>query len=175
MRATPSVANRLRFSIDTAFYAAMAGDAARSRAAIDRGLTRLSPDSMPPGTGPGTTGPARARRSGTRPGPAGARGIRARPGGDARDRRAAGRTTRPRSPWPRRWDEAVGLLHEADARTSWFSALRWLRSAGPSTGGPADSAIVYYQKFLATREASRRRSRWRARTHRWLGELYEAG
>ena len=41
--------------------------------------------------------------------------------------------------------------------------------------GHPDSAMVYYQKFLATRDGQPDEdARWRARTHRWLGELYEA-
>ena len=40
--------------------------------------------------------------------------------------------------------------------------------------GRPDSAMVYYQQFLATRDGQPDEdSRWRAPTHRWLGEVYE--
>ncbi len=76
----------------------------------------------------------------------------------------------------RRWDDAVDLLHEADRRTTVFPryALVQIGRAHDRAGRP-DSAIVYYERFLGTPDPQPMvDASWRAPTHRWLGELYEA-
>jgi tetratricopeptide (TPR) repeat protein len=76
----------------------------------------------------------------------------------------------------RRWDAAARLMHEADARTSIFerSAMVQIGRAHDLAGRP-DSAAAYYEKFVTTPDPIPiEDSRWRAPTHRWLGEHYEA-
>lgn len=76
----------------------------------------------------------------------------------------------------RRWDEAIRMLREADARTAMDEryALAQLGRAS-HLAGRADSAIAYYERFLATPDPlPLEDARARAWTYRWLGELYEA-
>jgi eukaryotic-like serine/threonine-protein kinase len=178
MRATPSVANRLSFSIDTAFYEAYGGDAARSRAVIDRGLARHPLDSMPSSDRPwdllAELGAAIGDPTLSRRALAGFELDQAPTARDPVGRRAYYSAHVALAEG--RWDAAVGLLREADTRTSMDQrhALAQIGRAHDLAGRP-DSAMVYYQQFLATRDGQPDEdSRWRARTHRWLGELYEA-
>ena len=73
------------------------------------------------------------------------------------------------------WDEAIRLLHEADAR---FGAdERYAMSQlgrAHDLAGRSDSAIVYYEKFVATPDPFPiEDARALAQIHRRLGELYE--
>jgi eukaryotic-like serine/threonine-protein kinase len=178
VRAAPSAANRLSFSIDTAFYEAYGGDAVRSRAVLDRGLARHPLDSMPPSDRPwdllAELGAAIAAPDLSRRALAGFERDQAPTARDPIGRRAYYSAHVALA--ERRWDAAVGLLREADTRTSIDQrhAMAQIGRAYDLAGRP-DSAMVYYQQFLATRDGQPDEdSRWRAQAHRWLGELYEA-
>ena len=151
MRAVPTAASRLAFALDTA-TTPPGGDAAAGRAAIDRGLVRQPIDSVPPDerdcegarharSGTGTPGaePARARRLRS-----GSEAVRARPIG----RRAffAAHVALAEL----KWDEALGLLREADTRKTVEDryAMVQMGRAHEAAGRP-DSAMGYYEKFLA--------------------------
>jgi tetratricopeptide (TPR) repeat protein len=178
MRANPSAANRLAFSLDTAFHALQAGDPTGGRAAVQRGLTRHPTDSMPPGERPwdilswlaaglGDAPLARLALAGferdlasTSVAPAGERASYAANVALAEQR----------------WDEAIRLLHEADTRTGIDEryAMAELGRAHDQAGR-SDSAVVYYEKFLTTPDAFPiEDGRARAQIQRRLGELYEA-
>ena len=132
----------------------------------------------PPATGPGICWASSARLSQTPP------LSRQALAGFERDQAATARDPAGRRAYfsghvalaERRWDAAVGLLREAEAQTSMDQrhAMAQIGRAYDLAGHP-DSAMVYYQKFLATRDGQPDEdARWRARTHRWLGELHEA-
>jgi len=76
----------------------------------------------------------------------------------------------------KRWDEAVRLLHEADVKFGIEPRYAMSQLGRAHDGaGRSDSAVVYYEKFLATPDAAPLDdARARAETHRRLGELYEA-
>jgi tetratricopeptide (TPR) repeat protein len=178
IRATPSVAGRLAFSLDTAFHALKRGDVSAGRAAVQRGLARHPTDSMPPDERPWHN---LAELAGA---------LR-----DAPLARLAlagyDRDLAPTAPYPagehasfsahialaeERWDEAVRMLHEADARFGIDPryAMSQLGRAH-DRAGRSDSAVVYYEKFLATPDPSPiEDARSRAEIYRRLGELYEA-
>ena len=76
----------------------------------------------------------------------------------------------------KRWDEAVRMLHEADAKFGIEPryAMSQLGRAHDQAGR-SDSTVVYYEKFLATPDPFPiEDARARAEIHRRLGELYEA-
>ena len=95
----------------------------------------------------------------------------------ARIRRDAARITRATSPWPNSGGtRRSGCCARRTPGPPWISVTRWRRSAGRTTWRATRirrwSTI---EKFLATRDGQPDEdARWRARTHRWLGELYEA-
>ena len=75
-----------------------------------------------------------------------------------------------------RWDEAIALLHEADARKAVDEryAQAQLGRAHDLAGRP-DSALGYYERFLAIPDPFPiEDTRWRPRVHRWLGAIYES-
>jgi tetratricopeptide (TPR) repeat protein len=75
-----------------------------------------------------------------------------------------------------RWDEAIRLLHDADTRFAIDEryAMAQLGRAH-DRAGRGDSAIVYYEQFVATPDPfPGEDARARARIHRRLGELHEA-
>jgi tetratricopeptide (TPR) repeat protein len=76
----------------------------------------------------------------------------------------------------RHWDQAIRLFHEADARLSMHPRYAMVRiGQAYDLAGRGDSAIVYFERFLATRDPQPEQdSRFRADVHRRLGELYEA-
>ncbi len=76
----------------------------------------------------------------------------------------------------RRWDQAIRLFHEADARTAVHPRYAMVRiGQAHDLAGRGDSAIVYFERFLTTPDPQPEQdSRWRAEVHRRLGELYEA-
>ncbi len=153
MRANPSAASRLAFALDTAFHALQAGDPAGGRAAVQRGLARHPTDSMPPDERPwenlswlaaglGDAPLARLALAGyerdlasTSVAPVGQRAFYAADVALAEQQ----------------WDEAVGLLHEADARLGIDEryAMSQLGRAHDQAGR-SDSAVVYYEKFVTT-------------------------
>ena len=178
VRAANSAANRFQAALDTAYSAAELGDGARARAAIARGLAREPLDSMPPAERPWPIlrdiatmidDPAMARQAlagyerdfaPTVPDPVGRRAFY-----------NAGVALA-----ERRWDDAIRLLHEADARSSVDDRYAWVQiGRAHDLAGRPDSAVVYYEKFLNTNDAQQYTdARWRAPAHRWLGELYAA-
>ncbi len=179
VRTDPSAENRLNFALDTAYYLAVfEGDAAKTRAVIERGLALNPVDSMPPSERPWET---LAQLGSTIGDPGLAR--RALAGYD-RDEAATARDPEGRRAFyaahvaiaERRWDDAVRLLHEADRRTAIHYRYVSVQIArAHDLAGRSDSAIVYYDKYLTTPDPQPwEESRWRAPAHRWLGELYEA-
>jgi tetratricopeptide (TPR) repeat protein len=74
----------------------------------------------------------------------------------------------------RKWDDAIRLLQEADARRSIYDRYAWAQIArAHDLAGRADSALVYYERFLGSADAQDYAdARWAARSHRWAGELY---
>ncbi|HET8624427.1 MAG TPA: protein kinase, partial [Gemmatimonadales bacterium] len=179
LRAEPTIASRLNFFLDTAYYAAVfENNAGKTRAVIERGLARHSIDSIPPTDRPWETQAQLAAAIGDSPL---ARGALA---GYERDQAASARDPEGRRAYyaahvalaERRWDDAVRLLHEADARTSIEDRYAWVQiGRAHDLAGRPDSARVYYEKFLTTPDPLPiEDSRWRAPTYRWLGELYES-
>jgi eukaryotic-like serine/threonine-protein kinase len=178
LRAAPSAANRFSAAVDTAYYAALAGDAPRARAAIARGFAREPLDSIAPSERPWD----RIAEIGSAIGdPALARQALA---GYERDLAPLVRDRVGRQAFfsagvalaEQRWDDAIRLLHEADARQSVFDRYAWAQIArAHDLAGRPDSAIVYYEKFVTTADAGMFvDTRWLAPAHRWLGELYAA-
>jgi tetratricopeptide (TPR) repeat protein/tRNA A-37 threonylcarbamoyl transferase component Bud32 len=179
VRAAPSMTSRISFTLDTAYYLALAQSTpAKTRATIERGLARTPMDSIPPTERPWDD---LAQVSAAIGDAALARQALA---GYERDLAPAARDSIGRHAYfaahvaltERRWDDAVRLMQQADARTAVFYRYAWIQIArAHDLAGRPDSAIVYYRKFLGTPDplpfddAS-----WRAPAHRWLGELYEA-
>ncbi|MEO8226833.1 MAG: protein kinase [Gemmatimonadota bacterium] len=176
LRAAPSAANRFAAALDTAYFAAADGDGPRARAALARGLARDPLDSIPPVERPWERvaeiatmigDPALARQA--------LQGFERDLASSARDsvgRRAlfaAGVAVT-----ERRWDDVIALMHEADARWAIPDRFAWIQIArAHELAGRLDSAVVYYEKFLGTADATDFiDARWRAPAHRWLGELY---
>jgi tetratricopeptide (TPR) repeat protein len=178
MRANPSAAGRVAFALDTAFHALQAGDPARGRAAIQRGLTRHPTDSMPPDERPWDNLSWLAAGLGDAP--------LARLALAGYERDLASASVAPAGERARyaanvalaeqRWDEAIELLHEADTRMGIDEryAMAELGRA-QDQAGRSDSAVVYYEKFIITPDPFPiEDGRARAQIHRRLGELYEA-
>ncbi len=179
MRVDPSAANRLAIALDTAFHVLKRGDVPAGRAALQRGLARHPTDSMPPDERPwqnlaelaGALGDAPVARlalagyerdlASTSPFPAGERASFSAHVALAEER----------------WDEAVRMLHEADARFGIEPRYAMSKlGRAHDQAGRSDSAIVYYEKFVAARDPFPiEDARARAEIHRRLGELYEAG
>jgi tetratricopeptide (TPR) repeat protein len=177
-RATPSAANRLAFSLDTAFYALQRGDAAGSRAAVARGLARHPTDSIPPDERPWEVLAELAGPLGDVP------LARLALAGWDRDLAATSMDPVARRAFysahvalaEQRWDEAIRMLHEADTRFAVEEryAMSQLGRAH-DLAGRSDSAIVYYEKFVTTPDPFPiEDARALAQVHRRLGELYEA-
>jgi tetratricopeptide (TPR) repeat protein/tRNA A-37 threonylcarbamoyl transferase component Bud32 len=178
-RATPSAANRLAFSIDTAFHAIQGGDAAGGRAAVQRGLARIPIDSIPPDERPWEQLSSLAADMGdvplARQALAGWERDLAAASMDPAASRAlyAGQVAMAEQ----RWDEAIRLLHQADAKfaVDERSAMAQLGRAH-DMADRSDSAVVYYERFIATPDPFPiEDARALAQIHRRLGELYEAG
>jgi tetratricopeptide (TPR) repeat protein len=74
------------------------------------------------------------------------------------------------------WDDAIRLLHEADTRFVLEARAAMSRlGLAHDRAGRADSAVVYYEKFIATPDPFPiEDARARARIHRRLGELHDA-
>jgi tetratricopeptide (TPR) repeat protein len=177
MRVAPSAVNRLNFAFDTAQDAALGTDSAAGRAALQRGLARLPLDSIPPTERPWQELAKLAAALGDA-----ALARRALAGFD-QDLAETSREPQGRRAYfsahvalaERRWDEAIRLLQEADARTA-IDERYAMAQLGRAfhLAGQADSAIAYYRKFLATPDPLPvEDARARAWTYRWLGELYD--
>jgi eukaryotic-like serine/threonine-protein kinase len=178
LRTTPTAANRLNFAIDTAYYIAVyEGAAPRARAALERGLARVAMDSIPATERPWETLADFAATTGDG---ALARRVLA---GYQRDEAPLARDPQGREAFyaahvafaEQRWDDAVRLLREADARTAVFDRYVWVwMGRAHDLAGRPDSAAAYYETFLTRPDAPDLESRWRPSVHRWLGEIYEA-
>jgi tetratricopeptide (TPR) repeat protein len=177
LRVNPSGANRLQFALDTAYYAALVGDTAAGRAVIARGLGRYPTDSMPVRERPWQDLAQLAALLGDVP------LARRALAGFERDEAASSRDAIGRRAYysahvamsEARWAEAIGMLQEADARIA-VTPRHAMAQIGRAfdMGGQRDSAIVYYEKFVTTREAMPIEDPfWRPRIHRRLGALYE--
>ena len=179
LRANSSAANRQQFALDTAFHAALVGDTAAGRAVIARGLGRHPTDSMPVRERPWQDLAQLAAVLGDTPlarrALAGFESDEAASARDVIGRRAFFSAHVAMS--EARWADAIGMLHEADARiavTPRYAMAQIGRAF--DMGGQRDSAIVYYEKFVTTRDAMPIDDPfWRPLIHRRLGALYEAG
>ena len=177
LRTSPSPANRFATAVDTAYYAGVVrGDAEAARAALARGRARTPLDSIPPSERPweriaeiasAIADPAMAREA-----QAGYERDLASMARDPVGRRAAFAAGVALA--ERKWDDAIRLLHEADARHSIYDRYAWAQIArAHDLAGRPDSALAYYEKFLASADAQDYAdARWAARSHRWAGELY---
>jgi tetratricopeptide (TPR) repeat protein len=176
-RATPSPVIRLSYVFDTTYRALLAGDGAAA-GVLKRGLARHPMDSLPPDERPWDELAILAGLLGDVP--------LSRLALAGYDRDLASSSHDPvgdRAMYAahvalaeQRWDEAVRLLHEADARFGIDEryAMSQLGRAF-DRAGRSDSAIVYYGKFLALRDPFPiEDARSRAQIERRLGELYEA-
>jgi tetratricopeptide (TPR) repeat protein len=178
VRASPSAASRITFALDTAYDAAIRGNRATGLGALAHGLARYPLDSMPTGDRPweelsqlgaDLEEPDLARKA---------------LAGFERDQMATTRDPAGRQALyaahlalaERRWEQAIRLFHEADKRVSVHPRYAMVRiGQAHHQGGRADSATVYFERFLATRDPQPEHdARWRAEVHRSLGELYEA-
>jgi tetratricopeptide (TPR) repeat protein len=178
VRAAPGPESRITFALDTAYDAAIRGDRSAGLAALNRGLARDPLDSMPPGNRPwdelshlavDLQDPALAKRA---------------LAGFERDQMASAREPAGRQAFyqaqvaltERRWDQAITMMHEADAQTAVNARYAMVRvGQAHDLAGRGDSAIVYFERFLTTPDPQPEQdSRWRAEVHRRLGELYEA-
>ena len=176
VRAAPSAANRFAPALDTAYFAAVLGDAGGARAAIARGLARVPMDSIAPSERPWDRvaeiailieDPALARQA---------------LAGYARDLASSARDSAGRHAFyaagvafaERRWDDAIRVLHEADRRLSIYDRNAWVQLArAHDLAGHADSAAAYYEKFVSTADAEAYLdAHWLAPALRSLGELY---
>jgi tetratricopeptide (TPR) repeat protein len=176
-RANPSAANRLTFVLDTAFHALQRGDAAGGRAAVQRGLVRYPAESIPPDERPWEELAWLAADLGDAP------VARLALAGWDRDQAAASIDPVGRRAFfsahvalaEQRWDEAIRLLHEAYTRFSVDERYE-MAAVGRAhdQAGRSDSAIVYYERFVATPDPiPLDDARALAQIHRRLGELYE--
>ncbi len=176
-RATPSAANRLTFAIDTAFHAIQGGDAAGGRAVVQRGLARIPIDSIPPDERPWEQLSWLAADMGDVP------LARQALAGWERDQSAASMDpVASRALYSgqlamaeQRWDEAIRMLHQADAKFAVEERFAMAQlGRAHDQAGRSDSAIVYYERFVATPDPFPiEDARALAQIHRRLGELYE--
>jgi tetratricopeptide (TPR) repeat protein len=178
VRAVPSVANRLSFTLDTASLAAFRGDYPGSRTIIRVGLARYPTDSMPPSERPWDELVELGAAIGDS-----ALCRRALAGYD-RDLASSARDPEGRRAYfqahvavaERRWTDAADLFREADRRRAIERRYAQVQMGKAyDRAGLPDSAVAYYESFLKTPDPQPLEdARWRAQTHRRLGELYEA-
>ncbi len=176
LRAAPTAGIRLSLVLDTAFNAWFVGDAAAGRAAMQRGLARYV-DSIPAEERPWDDVSWLASSLADAP-----LARRALEGFD-RDLAATSKEPAGRRAYftaqvafaEHRWDDALRMLREADARYA-IDARHAMSLLGQAhdRAGRADSAIVYYTRFLeAPDPLPYEDARARGQTLRRLGELYE--
>ena len=177
--ASPSAAMRYSHALDTAAYLAWGrGDPAGARAALARGFARYPVDSMAPSERPWgqlaglaiATGDAALARRAARGYEEDLAGLTADPDGDRTAYAAFVALTE------RRWTDAVRLLHAADERFALVEReAQFYLGFAFDEAGQADSAIVYYDRYLQTPDYwPTVDALWRARVHRSLGGLYES-
>ena len=177
LRFQPGAAGRQRVSLDTAWYLAGAGQAPAAAAAVHRALQRHPMDSVAPSE---RDWEAIGRLAADVSDPGLARLALA---GFVADQAAAAADSIGRHAYfaahvalaEHRWDEAIRLLHEADAR---FEAdLRYAQvriGLAHDAAGRPDSAIAWLRKFLATPDPELfDDADFRARVQLRMGELYE--
>jgi tetratricopeptide (TPR) repeat protein len=178
-RAQRTTAARLTFALDSAYYAALFDeDREATRQFLVRGEARAPMAEIPPVERPWTNyarmaavigDPALARRALT--------GFEADQIGLAADPEARRGFFQAHVALAEgRWDEAIPLLHEADRRRVMGDryALNLIGRAHDQAGRP-DSALAYLQRYVDTPDPEPwEDSQWLPRTHRRLGELYEA-
>jgi tetratricopeptide (TPR) repeat protein len=177
-RATPSPVIRLSYAFDTTYQALLVGDVAAAGSTLKRGLARHPIDSLPPDERPWEQLAQLAGALGdvplTKLALAGYDRDLASSSADSVADRASFAALVALA--EQRWDEAVPLLHEADAR--FMIDERYAKSQlgrAFDRAGWSDSAIVYYGKFLALRDPFPiEDARARGQIERRLGELYEA-
>jgi tetratricopeptide (TPR) repeat protein len=177
-RAAPTVLNRLTFALDTAMVAAHQGDHRRSRAAIYAGLARLPIDSIPPSDRPweelSELGAAIGDSALARRALAGFERDQASLSQNPEGRRAL--FVASVAVGEQRWTDAIQALRAADASgTPFYRHVYVQLGRAYDRSGVPDSAIRYYEMFLRTPDPQPiEDGKWRAQTHRWLGELYES-
>ncbi len=178
-RAQRTTAARLAFARDSAYYAALFGqDPEAARQFLARGEARAPMDQIPPVERPWTeyarlaaviSDPALARRA--------LMGFEADQFGSVPDAEARREFFQAHVALAEgRWDDAIPALHEADRRRVMGDryALNLIGRAHDQAGRP-DSALAYLQRFVDTPSPDPwEDAQWLPRTHRRLGELYEA-
>jgi tetratricopeptide (TPR) repeat protein len=174
----PSVANRLEFALDTAWWEAEFGAGPRAaRAAVDRGLARAPIDSIPPSERPWTdlsnigafihdTELARRAEAGYQRDQAQASLV---PEGDAAFHAANTAFA------ARDWRAALERTNEADRRFGLDEREAFaVRGEIFDSLGMADSVIANHERFLELRDPSPFNDAiWRAKILSRLGELHE--
>ncbi len=179
LRALQTPGARLRFTGDSAFYAALfSEDPEATRGFLARGEARVRLEELPASERPWgfyarlaavIRDPALARRALD-----GYERDHAGLAADAEGRRAfhAAHVALAEE----RWDDAIPLLHEADRRLSiYFRYAHVQIGRAHDLAGRPDSAITYLQRYVDTPDPNPGEDgQWLARTHKRLGELYEA-
>ena len=177
-RVQDNAAGRLRFTIDSAFDAAIRREAGAARAILERGFARAPLSDVPPAERPWQEvaqiavliqDPALARR--------------ARDGFNS-DLTELTFDVDGRRAWfesqvaltEKRWDEAIALTRKArQAYQVEENAANATIGWAHDEAGRADSAVAYYEKFLETPDPDPDiDGEWQPRIHRRLGELHES-
>jgi tetratricopeptide (TPR) repeat protein len=178
LQANPSPRVRFQFALDSAFSALNANATAEARQYIQRGLSRVALDDIPPSERPWfalavlameSRDPALARRA-----LAGFESDLAAASVDREGERAFFESHVALA--EERWEEAIPLIREADRRFGIEErhAQAILGHAHDRAGRP-DSAIAHYDKLLAVPPGlDGVEGYWTPRAHYRLGELYEA-
>jgi tetratricopeptide (TPR) repeat protein/tRNA A-37 threonylcarbamoyl transferase component Bud32 len=179
LRALQTPGARLGFSGDSAYYAALfSEDPEATRAFLARGEARVPLDELPSSERPWgfyarlaavIRDPVLARRA-----LEGYERDEAAMAADAEGRRAFHGAHLALA--EERWDDAISLLHEADRRLSIYFRYAWVQiGRAHDLAGRPDSAIAYLQRYVDTPDPNPGEDgQWLARTHKRLGELYEA-
>ncbi|HUG28357.1 MAG TPA: tetratricopeptide repeat protein, partial [Gemmatimonadales bacterium] len=179
LRALQTAGARARFAGDSAFHAALfSEDPEATRAFLARGEARVPIAELPATERPWgfyarlaavIRDPALARRA-----LEGYERDEAALAADAEGRRAFHEAHLALAEG--RWDDAIRLLHEADRRLSIYFRYAWVQiGRAHDLAGRPDSAIAYLQRYVDTPDPNPGEdSQWLARTHKRLGELYEA-
>jgi eukaryotic-like serine/threonine-protein kinase len=179
LRALQSPAARISFVGDSAYYAALFfDDPDAARGFLARGEARVPMDEIPASERPWgfyarlaavIRDPTLARRA-----LEGYERDHAALAADAEGRRAFHESHLALA--EERWDDAIPLLHEADRRLSIYFRYAWVQiGRAHDLAGRPDSAIAYLQRYVDTPDPQPGEDgQWLARTHKRLGELYEA-
>ena len=177
-RAASDIGSLQTFGLDTAYYLAALGRNAEASAAIARTFERYPMDSVPPSDRDWLNPAMVAAEIGdvalARRALAGYLSDQAGADVDSIGRRAFYAAHLALA--ERRWDDAIPLLHQADARfqIEQRNAQAWLGRAHDAAGRP-DSAVVWFERFLTTPDyMAFDDGMFRGQTLFRLGELYEA-